>query len=405
MGQLGGYEVMLGRSKEIYNPEEDFEYLSEETMYLDAACQSLRPAPVIRALDDYYEKFNSCGERVKYDWGREVDKRVAETREKVLKWLRLSEKKFFVSFTLNTTYGINLLLNQFKSGLFRKVVTSDIEHNSPFLATVVFAKKHGIPREVIKRESDGSIDLSKVDFTGALVVVNVVSNIDGRRLENVVEVVDAVHAQGGVVVLDAAQAMAHNWELLEEVEADAVCFSGHKMYAPSLGILVVSKPLMEKVDVAFIGGGMVSDVEKDSYQLLSNDEDHIHTAFEPGLQGYGEIIALSVAIDWLKKNKKKSQLPEMCRAVFDGLRSKADTVVLNEEARPVISFFHNKLDSHLLARALSEESIMVRSGYLCCHYYLDHEMHYPPVVRISMGMHNTMADVEKLLAVFARALV
>ena len=91
---------------------EDFDYLHEGEVYLDAACQSLRPRPVINAVDDYYTKHNSCGERVKYKWGVITDEKVEETREKVLKFLKLPVRKYTASFTLNTTYGINLVLSQ-----------------------------------------------------------------------------------------------------------------------------------------------------------------------------------------------------------------------------------------------------------------------------------------------------
>ena len=51
----------------------DFDYLAEGDVYLDSACQSLRPRPVIDAINRYYTQHNSCGERVKYAWGRETD--------------------------------------------------------------------------------------------------------------------------------------------------------------------------------------------------------------------------------------------------------------------------------------------------------------------------------------------
>ena len=143
----------------------DFDYLKEGEVYLDSACQSLRPRPVINALNNYYTNHNSCGERVKYKWGIETDEKVEATREKVLKFLKLSPRKYTVSFTLNTTYGINLILSQLKKNEFKKVITSDIEHNSPFLATIAFSKRTGLPREVIKRNDDGSINVKDYDFT------------------------------------------------------------------------------------------------------------------------------------------------------------------------------------------------------------------------------------------------
>ena len=163
----------------------DFDYLTTKDIYFDSACQSLRPRPVLAALNNYYQHHNSCGERVKYQWGQETDRKVEATRDKVLSYLKLKKRDYFVSFTLNTTYGLNLILSQLdvkKSGL-KTVVTSDIEHNSPFLSTITFAKRHDLPRLDLTRRPDGSLDPTEIPER-ALVVVNAASNIDGRRLEN-----------------------------------------------------------------------------------------------------------------------------------------------------------------------------------------------------------------------------
>ena len=278
---------------------DDFKYLPENAHYFDSACQSLRPQPVLDALNDYYLNFNSCGERVKYAWGRKVDEKIEETREAVLDLLKLKEKDYFVSFTLNTTYGLNLLLSQLELPV-SKVITSEIEHNSVFLSTIEFAKKHQIERIVLEREEDGSISLEN-DFSKALVVVNAASNIDGRRLENIKKLVKKIKKQGGFVIIDAAQALGSSYELLQKVPADAIVSSAHKMYSASLGIMVVRKDFAKFVKTSFVGGGMVSGVSKESYEVL--DGEHIHALFEPGLQAWGEIIALKTAIDWLKKHK------------------------------------------------------------------------------------------------------
>ena len=165
----------------------DFDYLADGEVYLDGACQSLRPRPVIEAMNQYYTEFNSCGERVKYEWGKKTDEKVEATREKVLEYLKLKSKKYTVSFTLNTTYGINLILGQLDKRYFQKIMTSEIEHNSPFLASMAFSERTGLPREVMKRNEDGSIELSDYDFERAVVVVNCAANFDGRKLLNISE--------------------------------------------------------------------------------------------------------------------------------------------------------------------------------------------------------------------------
>ena len=382
----------------------DFDYLGQGEVYLDGACQSLRPRPVIDAINKYYTEHNSCGERVKYKWGVITDEKVEETRELVLKFLKLSARKYTVSFTLNTTYGINLILNQIKAGEFDKVMTSDIEHNSPFLATMAFSERTGLPREVMVRNEDGSINFNNYDFKKAIVVVNCVSNFDGRKLGNIKELVKVAHKAGGIVIIDAAQAMAHSADTVRGIEADAICFSAHKMYAPSLGIIVWRDDLMPKLVQGFVGGGMVDDVEKDSYVLSADGKEHRYTRFEAGLQAWGEIIGLGAAIKWLDKLPKKDwqNLESNTRELYEFLKGSEKVYLINSEPSTTMAFYVKGLDSHLLGEALSREKIMARTGYFCVHYYLDHVLGLPPLVRFSLGLHNRPEDIAKIKKVMEK---
>ena len=376
----------------------DFDYLREGEVYLDAACQSLRPSPVVEALERYYCKHNSCGERVKYEWGKITDELVEGTREKVLKFLKLPKRKYTTSFTLNTTYGLNLILNQVDASKFKKIITSEIEHNSPFLATMAFSKKTGLPREVIKRNDDGSIPIFDYDFDKAIVVVNCASNFDGRKLLNIKELNKAVHKAGGILIIDAAQAMAHSADILKGVEVDAICFSAHKMYAPSLGVIVWRDELDQVLQPYWLGGGMVDDVKEDSFVLSAENKEHRYTRFESGLQAWGEIVALGSAIDWIESLSKKDwdNLHKNTEELYDFLNGSSKVHLLNKEPNPTMSFYVDGLDSHLLGEALSREGIMARTGYFCAHFYLDHVLNLPPLVRFSLGLHNRPEDIEKV---------
>lgn len=382
----------------------EFDYLGEGEVYFDSACQSLRPRPVIEAINQYYTEHNSCGERVKYKWGIVTDEKVEATREKVLKFLKLSGRKYTVSFTLNTTYGINLILSQLKPECFDKVMTSEIEHNSPFLSTMAFSKRTSLPREVMVRNEDGSINTNDYDFRNAVVVVNCASNFDGRILLNIKELTKAIHKAGGIIIIDAAQAMAHSADILKDVEVDAICFSAHKMYAPSLGVIVWRDDLNAKMEVGFVGGGMVDDVEKESYLLSAESKEHRYTRFESGLQAWGEIIGLGAALDWLNSLSKNAwkNLENNTKELFEFLNNSNKVHLVNREANPTMSFYVDGLDSHMLGNALSRENIMARTGYFCAHYYLDHVSKYPPLIRFSLGLHNRPQDIEKVEEIMSK---
>ncbi|MCU1444524.1 aminotransferase class V-fold PLP-dependent enzyme [Cryobacterium sp.] len=383
---------------------DDFAYLEPGEIYLDAACQSLRPQPVIDALIDYYTTYNACGGRVKYAWGQKVDARVADTRKAVLNLLGLSAKQYAVSFTLNTTYGLNLLLQQLPQGRFGRIVTSSIEHNSVFLPTITAARRLGVERLVLVRAADGALLYDAGQLERAVVVVNVASNVDGRQLTNLAQLVSDTHARGGIVILDAAQAMGHSRALLQKTDADAVCFSAHKMYGASLGVVVARHELLSSLDLGFVGGGMVQDVREEDFDLVQGDPGAL---LEPGLQAWGEIIALGRAIDWLGTVRPGGQAPArhlagLSTRLFDGLAEIPGLSLLNHEPSPVISLYAPRQDSHRLAVFLSHSKVSVRSGYFCAHHYLKQQLGLPPLLRFSLGLHSTASDIDTATQALAR---
>ena len=391
------------RTKEqlVYTDRKDFSFVSDSDVYLDSACQSLRPQPVLDAMFSYFQKYNACGGRVKYEWGKQVDEAVEKARVSILKRLGKSPKEYGVAFTLNTTYGLNLILNQLPGRIYKQIVTSEIEHNSVFLPTMMLVKKLGIPRVVLKREQDGSLNYTKENVAQAVIVVNATSNIDGRTLRNAKVLANDTHKAGGILIVDGAQSLVHDTSLLREVDFDALCFSGHKTYGPSLGVVVIKKTLLELLELSFVGGGMVEKLETDSFSIPIIDP---VSKLEPGLQDFAGIIGLSSALDWLDMYKPEGlsvveHTQRLAQMTFDGLSSIEGLHLLNSEPSSTISFYSENVDAHRLAIFLSQQHIMTRSGYFCCHYYLQNVKKYPPLLRVSLGLHNTESDIRKFLEV------
>ncbi len=178
------------------------------------------------------------------------------------------------------------------------------------------------------------------------------------------------------------------------------------MYAPSLGVMVVKKDFLEKLDTTFIGGGMVDDVFRDEFKPSYDNPDKFYTKFESGLQAFGEIIAFGKAIDWLESVPKKAhvEFESLCKELFEFLNDQPRIHLLNQKSSSVFSFYVDGIDSHLFGAALADEGIRVRTGYFCVHYYLSHEKNYPPLIRISLGLHNNQNDIDKIIKVIGKAL-
>ncbi|MDO5699124.1 MAG: aminotransferase class V-fold PLP-dependent enzyme [Dermatophilus congolensis] len=381
-----------------------FEYLAAERVYLDSACQTMRPQPVIDALTEYFTQYNACGDRVKYDWGRRVDDAVDDTRSAVLKTLDLSPRRYAASFTLNTTYGLNLLLTQLPQGRYRRVVTTHTEHNSVFLSTMSFARRTGVERVLLDRDADGALQYTDADLDDALVVISAMNNVDGAATVGLAELITRTQARGGAVIVDAAQALPHALSLVRGLSPDAVCFSAHKVYGASLGVVAATHELLRSLDLVFIGGGQVAGVTASEYELL----DEPHTRLEAGLQSWGEIIALGAALRWLDGYRSATGVDlearegELSAALHDGLAALPNLRILSPRGSSLVSVVPERVDGHRLATFLSKAGIMVRSGYFCAHHWLVERQDLPPVVRFSLGAHNTTGDIDTTLTVMSK---
>ncbi len=379
----------------------DFSYLDPQSFYFDSACQTLRPIPVIEAQDGYFREYNACAGRVKYAWGQRVDAAVEETRQLMLDAVGLSSKEYTCAFTLNTTYGINLIASQLPSGRFQRVVTSEIEHNSVFLTSIALAERLGIERKVLAREADGTLVYDPKDFENAVIMLNAVSNIDGRQLKNIADIVKDAHQRSGIVLIDAAQAFAHGTYTFKGIKADGIFTSAHKMYGPSLGMMIVHRHLVDSLTFGFLGGGTVQDVDRDNFTLIP-DGTEAFARLEPGLQNFSGIIGLKAALEWQKSFRPENRTSEqhqeqLSTLVFESLKSNPNVELLNAEPSTITSFYTPKIDAHRLALFLSAQGIMARSGYFCCHYYLKNLKRYPPLLRLSLGLHNTVGETERML--------
>jgi len=374
-----------------------FGYLPLDQVYLDSACQTLRPDPVQNALLDYYQNYGACGERAKYDWGVKVDERVSAVRAKVLAWLQLPANQYTVAFTLNTTYALNLLLTQLPR--YASIVTTHTEHNSVFLSTMAYARRVGVPRMLLDRDANGNVVYSDAQLRNAVVVLAAMNNVDGAFVPNLPQLIADAHRLGGIVIIDAAQAAGHAVGLIAGLPADAICFSAHKVYAASLGVIAARNNLIRSLELGFLGGGQVSSVSADSYTLL----DEPHALLEPGLQAWGEIITLGAALDWLGGyaaavgESVEAREHRLGAALYDGIAGSGKYRILGQRGSALVTVVPKGGDGHRLAVFLSKADIRVRSGYFCAHHWLEEQLQLPPLVRFSIGAHNTDADIAKTI--------
>ncbi len=363
----------------------DFPILSKRIIYLDSACQSLKPRQVINKINEYYNEYPACSGRSGHSLSNKVNEEVYKTREIISKFF--NTKKENVVFTRNTTEGINIIANNFKG---KKVLITDKEHNSNLLPWL----KNKCNLRVLSSNNDNTFNIEgfKSNIKGVdLVAMNHVANLDGV-INPIKEIVKIAHDHNVPVSLDAAQSAGHEELNLKKLGIDFVSCSGHKMLGPTgTGILIARE--LEKLEPLNIGGGTVIDSNYSGYKYEEAPQ-----RFEAGLQDYSGIIGLGEAINYLKKigfddiNRNEIKLNKI---ITDELIDDVELIgPRNYELRPSIFSFNVKKFSALdIAGILnSSKKICIRAGAHCVHSWFN-KHNLKGSARASLYLYNNEDDV------------
>ena len=231
-----------------------------------------------------------------------------------------------------------------------------------------------------------------------LAAVTHVSNVTGR-LDPIEAVIGLVHEQGGVVLVDAAQSAPHMPIDVQELDADFLAFSGHKLMAPmGIGALYGKKALLEDMPPFLSGGEMIDSVSR--FDAVYAPLPH---KFEAGTVNGGGAVALQAAIEYMKGigwreiNRQEELLTEMAM----GEMKRIPGVHLIGSTDPkkhhgIISFTIDDVHPHDIASILDADKIAVRAGHHCAQPLLQH-LGVMSTARASIAFYNTEEDIERFI--------
>lgn len=276
----------------------------------------------------------------------------------------------------------------------------------------------------------GSVDVAQLEQElsrgdVSYVAVTGVSNVTGI-INPVAEIVRLAHQYDSHVLIDAAQMGPHMPIDVDAWDADALVLSGHKLYAPaSPGALIIRKSLLDLTAPFEVGGGMVEDVSLHAYTVTSAYPDR-ELAGTPNIAGS---ILLGVATNMLRRIGMRDVLAKeqrLTRQLLAGMAKIPQLTVYGSQdagARVgVVAFNVQALPHQLTAMILNDFfGIAVRNQCFCAHPYVRELMReelwdlpveaglsdeqvetyidqYRGMVRISLGIYNTEADIERVLA-------
>ena len=373
-------------------------------VYLDNAATTQRPNVVLDAEKHFYESYNANPLRGLYSLGIDATECYENARNKVKEFINAKSSKEII-FTRNATEALNLVaysygLNNIKAN--DEILVSITAHHSNLLPWQMVARKTGAILKFIECEEDGSFSKDKIqelitDKT-KLAAIEVVSNVTGRRHE-VEFITELIHKNGGVVVLDGAQSVPHMKTDVQELDADFLAFSGHKMLSAfGIGCLYGKEGLLDKMEPFLSGGEMIEYVTRDSATYAE-----LPHKFEAGTVNAGGAVSLGAAIDYINNigfdiiESREKELTELCMKELKKLPyihilggEKAD------EHLGIISFTVDDVHPHDIASILDSYNVFIRAGHHCAQPLLNH-LGVSSSARVSFAFYNDETDVNRFI--------
>lgn len=396
---------------EINNIKKDFPLLENENItYLDSGATTQKPIQVIKAVEGFYQKYNANPHRGAYSLSVEATEQYENTRTKIAKFINAKHREEII-FSKNATESLNLIAYSYGLDNLKKddeVVISIMEHHSNLVPWQKMTKQTGSKLKYMYINENYEITDEEIEnkITDKTKIVGIthVSNVLGT-INNVKKIIKYAHKKGAVVIVDASQSIPHMKIDVQDLDADFLVFSGHKMLAPlGIGVLYGKREILNKMTPFLMGGDMIEYVyeQETTFAPLPNK-------FEAGTQNVEGVIGLGAAIDYIE-NLGYDKIQEIEHEVILYARqelSKLDYLTLyttpNEENHSsVISFNIKGVHPHDVASILDSEGVCVRSGNHCAQPLMRF-LGIDSTCRASFYIYNTKEDVDKLVKALDKA--
>ena len=272
-----------------------------EIAFLDSAATAQRPACVLDAERDFYQRMNANPLRGLYSLSVEATEAIAKVRQQIADLIGASQANEVV-FTRNTSESLNLIAKSFAPTVLEpgdEVVITIMEHHSNLIPWQQVCRETGAKLVYLYPTKTGQLTteevLSKVGPKTKILAVGQVSNVLG--VENPVKNLGKlVHKYGGYLVVDGAQSLPHMPVDVADLGADFFAFSAHKAMGPmGIGVLWGKMDLLNAMPPMLTGGEMIDSVtEQDAVWAPVPEK------FEAGTQDAAGIYATAAAIAYVE---------------------------------------------------------------------------------------------------------
>lgn len=369
--------------------------------YLDSAATTLKPNIVADEVDLYYRKETSNVHRGLYWLSENATTKFEETRQKIAKLINAPDKKQVI-FTKGTTDSVNLVAHSYARSFLNEgdeILLSQMEHHSNIVPWQLVAEEKKIVIKVIPINERGEIIFeefekllnSKVKLVSVVFISNALGTINPIK-----KMISSAHKVGAKFFIDAAQAINHVKIDVQDLDADFLAFSGHKMFGPTgVGVLFGKEELLNMMP-PYQGGGDMIDVvtfEKTTFNNLPHK-------FEAGTPAIASVIGLSKAIDYINQigfDKIKEIEDELLAYATSKLLTIPGLKIYGtaQEKTSVISFGIEGIHPHDIASLIDKEGVAIRTGHHCTQPLMRF-FKVPATCRASLSIYNNQEDIDHL---------
>ena len=377
--------------------------LMNDLIYMDNAATTFpKPPGVLEEALAFYQKYGVNPGRSGTDLAQEAEAMVAEARKSMTSFLGATGSPDRLVFTQNASDSLNIAIQgTLKSG--DHVITTCLDHNSVLRPIYHLAKYEGIEVTYVGFGEDGFVDPDDVaraiQPNTKLVVLTHASNVLGT-VQPVEEIGAICRDRSVILCVDVAQTAGMQPIEMEAMQADILCFTGHKSLMGPTGI--GGMYVREGVDVAPLRYGGTG--------VRSEYPDHLDEypwRLECGTGNLMGIAGLLAGQKWIAREglgnihvREKALLKQL----VNGLR----------EIEGVILYCADDLDHHVPVLSVNvagmtannvgtlldvKFNVATRTGLQCAPKV--HEVlgttEVKGTVRISLGPFNTESQIETVI--------
>lgn len=373
-------------------------------VYLDNAATSQKPHAVLDASRHYYEAVNSNIHRGTHFLARAATTAHEAARETIAAHIRATSPDEII-FTSGATDGVNLVSDILSLSAGDEILISTLEHHSNIVPWQMLAQRTGAKLIVIPCDENGILDQNA--FTDLLsektkiFAITWVSNAFGTVIP-VREMTAAAKKHGAIVLIDAAQAIPHMAIDVQELGADFLVFSGHKVYAPTgIGVLWGKLELLKSLPPWKGGGEMIKQVTFEG--TTYNDPPFKYEAGTPNIEG---AIALAAALDYVKAigiDAIHDHEQKLIAAAAEALSEIPGIRLYGPSDRiGALSFAIEGVHHYDLGTLIDQMGVAVRTGHHCCQPLMA-RFGITGTTRASFALYNTIEDIESLATAVKKA--